>query len=207
MSLVQKLGINPDYKEFMDEHLNAQIVLLQNNIKTEFFPSPDKLFKFLISNPKVIIVGQDPYSTGNATGTGFAVDKNVDIPPSLSVIIQTLEKLNGETIDNFDRTLGYWEEQGVMIMNSALSVQKNSPSTHAFLWKAFITKLITYIEEKYSPIWVFLGVHANTFSDLVAEKYVDNHPMVNVYSSSTHTFKGEFFKEIQNKLNISWYEK
>lgn len=205
MTLIEKLDINQTYSDFMEEFLEDQIKLLQSKVKSEFYPPIKKVFKFLINDPKVVIVGQDPYPSSNrATGTAFAVEKNEQLPQSLEQIIFALERQFDTNILRFDTTLKEWEDQGVMLMNSALTVRKNDPGSHAGLWAEFVRNLAIYIENNYKPKWVLLGNRAkNLLEDVLAEErvYLDRHPMANVYSSKDDLFKGDFFKEINE---IKW---
>ena len=201
MNLIEKLGINPDYAEFMEENLKEQIVKMQSEIKTEFYPAMNKIFRFLISNPKVVIVGQDPYpQPGVATGIAFAVKNGTHIPPSLEEIIFALEEQFGKKIESFDTGLSHWIEQGVMLMNSSLTVAANQPGSHSLLWDKFVTNLILHIDIKYKPKWVLLGRKAQKFKSLVPNAYEDYHPVANSYGGKK-LFTGEFFKQIKE---IEW---
>lgn len=213
MNLIEKLEINPDYKEFMTQNLQEQIVLMKKKIDSDFYPAPENIFKFLISDPKVVIIGQDPYATPNlATGVGFATESGKRLPPSLRCIIESLERHFGETliepsIDNigsklvnFDTTLSHWMTQGVMIMNSALTVKAYNPGSHIDIWEKFIRNLILHIDITYKPKWVLLGKVAQNYSDILPNAYIDAHPASNSYSNKI-VFKGDFFKNIKE---IKW---
>ena len=84
------------------------------------------------ANTKVIILGQDPYhGEGQAEGLSFSVPKGVPIPPSLRNIYKELEA-NVVAFESPDHGhLSCWAKQGVLLLNSVLTVEKNSPASHA----------------------------------------------------------------------------
>ena len=102
------------------------------------------------NNLKVVVLGQDPYFDGNATGLAFANDifkeGFEDLSPSLKVIRDSvLSLVDSEEMPIFDPSLESWAEQGILLLNSALTVRTNHPGSHLEAWKPFIQKVLTGI--------------------------------------------------------------
>ena len=138
----------------------------RHNPKTTF-PPPAQIFAAFDSCPfdnvKVVILGQDPYhGPGQAHGLAFSVRPGVAIPPSLLNMYKELEA----TIPGFTRpTHGYlesWARQGVLLLNTVLTVRAGQAHSHASLgWETFTDKVIALINEHCEGV-VFLlwGSHA-----------------------------------------------
>jgi len=112
------------------------------------FPEAANVFRAFRETPldtlRVVIVGQDPYpKAGYSTGLAFGIPKDMTpIPPSLVKIIDGVETdcYSGLNFDkaNFDVTLESWAKQGVLLLNSALTVKEGEPGTHTELWAPFM---------------------------------------------------------------------
>ena len=151
MTLKEYFG---DWLEFMEEpqlqHYREMIVQgVSNGIQIE--PAPTKVFRcFRETDPnnlKVVILGMDPYSDGSATGLAFAnPEDKKSISPSLRVIKDSVLSLvsSGET-PIFDQTLETWAKQGILLLNSALTVRKGAVGSHLDAWKPFIERLLVSI--------------------------------------------------------------
>ena len=110
----------------------------------------------MLSKLKVVIIGQDPYhQQSQANGLSFSVCKDVRIPPSLNNIFKELNNdVNKPLPSNGDLT--YLSKQGVLLLNSCLSVRESLPGSHYnFGWEIFTDKIISIISEKKSNV-VFL---------------------------------------------------
>lgn len=100
------------------------------------------------TNIKVIILGQDPYHGGQATGLAFAVNSNSTIPPSLKNIFSELKRTYTEFIVPDNGCLDKWAAQGVLLLNSILTVEKGKPGSHHKLgWTWFTDYIISTISE------------------------------------------------------------
>ncbi|HCD44840.1 MAG TPA: uracil-DNA glycosylase [Lachnoclostridium sp.] len=127
---------------------------------TQVFPDPNDIFNAFqftpLSNVKVVILGQDPYhNNGQAHGLCFSVKPDVDIPPSLVNIYQELrEDLSCEIPNN-----GYlkkWADQGVMLLNTVLTVRAHAANSHQGMgWETFTDAAIKILNEQDRPM-VFL---------------------------------------------------
>ena len=129
----------------------------------KIFPPPNLVFNafrfFEPSDCKVIIIGQDPYHQINqATGLAFGIN-NSKIPPSLKNIANEL--FNDLNIKLKDYTLESWAKQGILLLNSALTVQEGKPGSHMKLWNKFTDNIIENINKLDNIIFVAWGAFAH----------------------------------------------
>jgi len=137
------------------------------------YPPQDQIFNAFdlssFENTKVIILGQDPYhNEGQAHGLSFSVPKGVSIPPSLRNIYQ-------ELLSDLDITpsqsgnLTHWASQGVLLLNSVLTVEKNSPGSHAKSgWVDFTDTVIDILnEKKQNLVFLLWGAYAQKKTELI----------------------------------------
>lgn len=134
---------------------------VENEYKTKtIYPPHEKIFFALKNTPyeyvKVVIIGQDPYhGEGEAHGMCFSVNPNIKIPPSLQNIYKELHRDLGCKIPNNGYLLK-WARQGVLLLNSVLTVEKDKPASHQGKgWEIFTDKIISEINKKETPV-VFL---------------------------------------------------
>lgn len=134
---------------------------IDNEYRTKtIYPPRDKIFFALKSTPyeqvKVVIIGQDPYhGEGEAHGMCFSVNPDIKIPPSLQNIYKEIHRDLGCKIPNNGYLLK-WAEQGVLMLNSVLTVEKDRPASHKGRgWEIFTDKIIEEINKKDTPV-VFL---------------------------------------------------
>ncbi len=137
------------YTKVMEEYRTRQI-----------FPAPDDLFNAFhltpLSEVKVVILGQDPYhDDGQAHGLCFSVKPDVEIPPSLQNIYQELHDDLGCKIPN-NGYLVKWAEQGVLLLNTVLTVRAHQANSHRGIgWEQFTDAVIRAVNDEDRPI-VFL---------------------------------------------------
>ncbi len=127
---------------------------------TQIFPPSDEIFTAFNLTPlksvKVVIIGQDPYhNDGQAHGLCFSVRPSVEIPPSLQNIYKELQDDLGCYIPN-NGYLVKWAEQGVLMLNTVLTVRAHQANSHHGQgWEEFTDAAIRALNEQNSPI-VFL---------------------------------------------------
>jgi len=168
--------------------------------KYPVFPEVDKQFvayQKSISSIKVIFIGLDPYTTGEATGIAFATDRKVK-----PVSLQKIEEGIKDDLFNYDETRNLQNnllpliEQGVLFMNCALTVPKGKVGGHIELWKDFTTSILKSLDAQKSPLlFVFLGKKAQEFS-----KHITN-PKHNCFLLE-HPAKASYEDRKWNHLNI-----
>ena len=113
-----------------------------------------------LKKTKVIILGQDPYhGEGQAEGLSFSVPKGIVIPPSLRNIFKELQSDDVSFSIPEHGNLVSWADQGVLLLNSVLTVEKNSPASHASLgWENFTDKVIqTLSSHKNNLVFILWG--------------------------------------------------
>ena len=133
------------YKPYMN---NLRDYLIEEKSANKIiYPSTENILAALKLTPldktKVVILGQDPYhGSGQANGLAFSVAKDISIPPSLGNIFKEIKSdLNINTPNKGDLT--FWANQGVLLLNSVLTVEKNLPASHANKgWEKFTDKVI-----------------------------------------------------------------
>lgn len=115
-----------------------------------------------INKVKVVILGQDPYHNyGEANGLAFSVNKGVKLPPSLRNIFKELKEDLGCEIPNHG-DLSKWANQGVLLLNTALSVEENKPNSHQDIWKPFTLSVLKKLL-KYNPVFILWGKKSQEF--------------------------------------------
>ena len=134
---------------------------------TNVYPERQDVFNAFdcptFANIKVVILGQDPYhGQGQAHGLCFSVKQDIKIPPSLRNIYKEL----ATDIDNFTPpnhgNLQHWAKQGVMLLNTVLTVEEGQAHSHKHLgWEQFTDKVIELINlKKQSVVFILWGAHA-----------------------------------------------
>lgn len=125
--------------------------------KTLVFPPADEIFSAFhltpLSKVKVVIIGQDPYhNVGQAHGLCFSVRPDVEVPPSLVNIYKELQTDCGCRIPN-NGYLVKWAEQGVLLLNTVLTVRAHQANSHKGQgWEKFTDAIIQAVNEQDRPI-------------------------------------------------------
>jgi uracil-DNA glycosylase len=121
---------------------------------------------------RLIIVGQDPYSNGRATGLAFANDASIspnNLSPSLEKVKDSLIRdiISWKSI-TFDQTLESWARQGVLLLNVSLSVEPHRPLSHSLYWRPFMSSLFKNLAEKRTGmVYVLMGSQAKELARYV----------------------------------------
>ncbi|MDG2369958.1 MAG: uracil-DNA glycosylase [Flavobacteriales bacterium] len=169
MSIVNKAinNINPIWKnalkkEFELDYFKSLTQNLENEMKKfNIFPSSDLIFNALnstnLNDVKVVIIGQDPYfKKEQANGLCFSVQKNHPYPPSLKNIFKALENDLSQTIVNHG-DLTNWANQGVLLLNTCLTVKEGFPNSHKDLgWHNFTDAIIKLVSKRNNNVCFFL---------------------------------------------------
>ncbi len=171
--------LNNEWASYLDVEFEKPYYLkLRQILITEYktqtiYPDQNDLFNALhftdYSRVKVVILGQDPYhGSGQAHGLSFSVKPGVAIPPSLLNIYKELHQDLGCYIPN-NGYLKKWADQGVLLLNTSLSVRAAQPNSHSTIgWHVFTSAVISALNAHETPI-VFLlwGKHAQDHAALV----------------------------------------
>ena len=136
-------------------------------------PEPKNFFRAFdlceLNKVKVVIIGQDPYHTpGVPNGLAFSVNKNQKLPPSLINIFRELE--SDLDVKNYIGDLSAWSRQGVLLLNTCLSVCAGLPASHANIgWENFTNAAIEEIQKKKNIIFLLWGKHAQQKKAFIQE--------------------------------------
>ncbi len=173
-----------------------------------------------LNNLKVVFLGQDPYpQKGVATGILFGNKSDVledDLSPSLQIIKRAcIDYTIPHNNIKFDHTLESWSKQGILMINSALTCERNVIGSHVMLWRPFIAKLLYNLSNSYQGIiYVLFGNKAQTFTPYINTNSNDiikiEHPAW--FARTNKEMPNTLFKDInvllKNKYGttIKWYE-
>ncbi len=149
---------------------------------------------------KVVILGQDPYhGKGEAHGLSFSVQEGVKRPPSLNNIFKELYNDLGVKRENNDLT--DWAKEGVFLLNSIMTVVKDTPLSHKGRgWETFTDDLIKLLNQREKPIvFILWGSYARSKKELITNK---NHYIIeSVHPSPLSASRGFFGSKPFSKTN------
>ena len=169
-----------------------------NNIKIPplHYPKDSDIFKALKLTPfdkiKVVILGQDPYHGDNqANGLAFSVHKDIKIPPSLRNIYKELNSDLGIDITNHG-DLTKWALQGVLLLNSILTVEPYKPASHRGIgWEEYTNKIIKKInDDKENIVFILWGNYAQEKGRYIDKK---KHLVIKSTHPSPFSARNGFF--------------
>lgn len=212
-----------DWDKFFGELFegNKKIVRDLNKVNSLYqerdvviYPDQNNVFRAFkechLSNLSVVILLQDPYHDGSATGIALANEVDRKLSPSLRIVKNTIaETIYNNQDFNFDPTLINWARQGVLMLNTALTVEKFKPSSHISLWEEFTRSLLTKLsKDTAGVIYCLWGKYSMQYQSLI--KHDTNHiltcthPAYAVYRHES--WKCNHFVEINKLLNnrIIW---
>ena len=175
------------------------------------FPPKQKIFEaFALCKPqdlRVVILGQDPYhGAGESHGLAFSVRQGIKTPPSLRNIFKELES---EFEIDLTRTtdLTCWAEQGVFLLNSVLTVEKNRAGSHSkWGWEEFTNATIEFIsKENAHVVFVLWGDYARKKKGLID---LSKHAVIeSAHPSPLSSYRGFFGSKPFSRVNAqlrSW---
>lgn len=136
------------------------------------YPEPQNIFKAFelcqYKDIKAVILGMDPYNDGNATGLAFGVN-TPKINPSLRKIKDAIEtEVYDGLLLEYDYSLEYLARQGVLLLNSALTVKHGIPGSHMHIWQGFIKSILVFISiHKEDVQWFLWGKNAQEYKPYI----------------------------------------
>lgn len=197
------------FKILEEEFKKPYFADLQNFLNTEYnsftiYPSVENIFNSLnlvkYADVKVVILGQDPYHEPNqAHGLAFSV-KNGELPPSLQNIYKEMNSDLGVPISK-SGDLTCWAKQGVLLLNTVLTVRKGQANSHKGKgWEEFTTKIIELLNEREKPIvFILWGNQAKKLSSKITNK---NHLVLcSAHPSPLSAYNGFFGCKHFSKTN------
>jgi uracil-DNA glycosylase len=171
-------SLNNDWKKVLNSSISSpyftdlSLFLASEFDQKEIFPPVDVVFSAFqhcsFQNTKVVIIGQDPYhGLGQAQGLSFSVPSAFPLPPSLRNIYKEL--YSDLKVVRYSGDLSSWAKQGVLLLNSVLTVRLGEPGSHARRgWEHFTQDVIEILnEEKQNVVFVFWGAYAQKLSKFI----------------------------------------
>lgn len=161
-----KNALQPEFDKDYFKKLTQKVREEYSNPNFKVFPPGNKIFAAFDSCPfpdtKVVIIGQDPYhGPGQANGLCFSVSPGVTMPPSLVNIFKEVSADTGAPFP-LDGDLTRWAKQGVLLLNSSLTVREHSPASHSGIgWEEFTDAAVDILNrEKENLVFILWGSHA-----------------------------------------------
>ena len=192
-------------EELQKDYFKKLGVFVRSEYKQKVcFPQYKDIFNALrytdYDDVKVVILGQDPYhGVDEAHGLTFSVRDNVKRPPSLANIFKELEDDLGIKKENNDLT--EWAKQGVLLLNSIMSVVKDRPLSHKDKgWEIFTDNIIRLLNQREKPmVFILWGSYARSKKQLITNK---NHYIIeSVHPSPLSAYNGFFGSRPFSKAN------
>lgn len=206
-----KIKLDNDWKEILKDEFEKEYYvklrkfLIEEYKTTTVYPDMNEIFNALeltsYSDIKVVILGQDPYhGEGQAHGLSFSVKPGVKIPPSLRNIYKELNSDVGCDIPN-NGYLKKWAEQGVLMLNTALTVRAGEANSHRGKgWEVFTDKIIELLNErKERVIFVLWGSNAKSKEKLITNK--SHYIIKSVHPSPLSASRGFMGSKPFSKIN------
>jgi len=172
-------ALGPDWKEALKSEFNKDYMVTISQFLEEvkksgkvFYPEEKNLFSCMKMTPftevKVVIVGQDPYHrAGQANGLSFSVNPGTVIPPSLKNIYKEILSSTGN-LESSDGSLTRWAKQGVLLLNSVLTVEEGLPGSHANIgWEKFTDKVISKLNQSDKLVFMLWGKNASMKGSII----------------------------------------
>jgi uracil-DNA glycosylase len=205
--LVDKLSIDWQKALALDKSYFADLEKFLNSERKKYqvYPAQEDLFKAFdfcdFKEVKVVILGQDPYhGPRQAMGLSFSVPRGEKIPPSLRNIYKELDADLGIS-PALDGDLSPWADQGVLLLNTSLSVRDSEPGTHSKgHWEKLSAQVLQSLsEQRESIVFVLWGAHAQSHSKLLDSQ---KHLVIeSVHPSPLSANRGFFGSKPFSKIN------
>ena len=180
-----------DYYKSLEKEINKRYKT------TTVFPEKQNIFKAFsltkLDNLKVVILGQDPYhGFGQAQGLAFSTPANIKNPPSMQNILKEIQSDLGKKSICEDGDLTPWAKQGVLLLNTILTVEEAKPKSHHNLgWEVFTDNVIKYISDNCEDtIFILWGSPAISKTKLIDTK--KHHILTAPHPSPLSSYRGFF---------------
>lgn len=188
--------------------------LTEEGARYEIYPPQEDVFNALryssFQDTKVVILGQDPYhEPGQAHGLCFSVNKGVTIPPSLVNIYKEIENDLGIKMPGHGY-LADWAKQGVLLLNTVLTVRRGQANSHKGKgWEIFTDRIVEILNQRQKPmVFILWGANAKSKTELITNKehmvITGAHP--SPLSAWKGFFGGRYFSKANRYLEITGQE-
>ena len=205
--------------EFEKDYFKALLEKVDEEYdKYTIYPPRNKIFSALthcdINDVKVVILGQDPYhEEGQAHGMCFSVMPGIDIPPSLKNIYKEIQSELGYAPPNHGYLVS-WSKQGVLLLNTTLTVRAHQANSHSkYGWQKFTDRIISEVSKQEKPVvFILWGRNAINKQPLIDESkhlvLTSAHPSplsaYNGFFGNNHFIKTNEFLKDKNRGEIDW---
>lgn len=233
--------IHPSWNPVLGMLYQEPLTTLNNKVLHECAYNPElknvfKVFSMPVHQIKVVILGQDPYPNPKfAMGYAFAVPPTVPMPKSLQVIEQEVINSDPSNMNGSGEIcLHSWIDQGIFLLNTALTVERGKSGSHIKYWQPFISKVVGFIARTQPCIWLLWGSKAQQFTSSIPKKNMVNvnrynrqdienvpassslnyvltapHPISEVYGSGKYYGSDHFYKvnrilSLKKEGKIKW---
>jgi len=171
------------YEQLGDEFDKPYMLELGNKVAQRramipVYPNKDDVFRaFQLSSywaTKVVIIVQDPYNDGTATGVAMGVKEKMFYPKTIDILEDAIgtDLYDGFYFPPIDMSLEYLANQGVLLLNSSLTVEHKSPNSHAnYGWDKFIKRAIEELNKKEFVVYLLWGSNAQSFKKYVSDAH------------------------------------
>lgn len=199
-------------------YLNLRKFLVQEYKTQTIYPNMNDIFNALkytdYKDVKVVMLGQDPYHQPNqAHGLCFSVKKGVKAPPSLQNMYKEIYAEYGFSIPEHGE-LTYWAEQGVLMLNTVLTVRESQPNSHKGMgWEVFTDNIISLLNQRPEPmVFLLWGANARAKKKLITNPnhlvLESAHPSplsaYNGFFGNNHFKKANEFLKSKGLKEIDW---
>ena len=199
-------------------YLNLRKFLVQEYKTQTIYPHMNNIFNALkytdYKDVKVVILGQDPYHQPNqAHGLCFSVQKGVNPPPSLQNMYKEIHAEYGYPIPPHGE-LTYWAKQGVLMMNTVLTVREGQPNSHKGMgWEIFTDNVISLLNQRPEPmVFLLWGANARAKTKIITNPnhlvLQSAHPSplsaYNGFFGNGHFKKSNEFLKSRGLTEIDW---
>lgn len=199
-------------------YLNLRKFLVQEYKTQTIYPNMNDIFNALkytdYKDVKVVMLGQDPYHQPNqAHGLCFSVKKGVKAPPSLQNMYKEIYAEYGYQIPDHGE-LTYWAEQGVLMLNTVLTVRESQPNSHKGMgWEVFTDNIISLLNQRPEPmVFLLWGANARAKKKIITNPnhlvLESAHPSplsaYNGFFGNNHFKKANEFLKSKGRPEIDW---
>lgn len=203
---------NNDWDKLLEEEMkqpyyqDLRRLLSQEYQSQIIYPKKEEVMAALrltsYEDTRVVILGQDPYhGAGQAEGLAFSVKKNIPLPPSLRNIYKELQDDIGCDTSHFLGSLIPWAKQGVLLLNTTLTVRQGQAASHSKIgWEFFTDAILRLLNEKNEPVvFILWGAHARSKKRFLNNP---NHLVIeSVHPSPLSAYRGFFGSKPFSKTN------
>ena len=211
--MFEKLKVNNWDKVFKSFIFSSEFDNILNDLYNlssqdkKFTPPLKQIFRAFeecpYDNLKVVIIGQDPYpQLGVADGISFSCSNTNMLQPSLRYVLGEVNKtIYGDNPVSTDVDLKRWSNQGILMLNTSLTVEVGKIGSHYDIWKDFTAYLLDYLtHNKENIVYIYMGKKAQEWADLTGDnnhKLFVSHPASAAYTKQKHWNSDNVFLKTQ----------